>query len=297
MTQFPNIESLSSHVASPHTPRRTLLDTEREIAELRLAMVGMGKTMGNWLDTLEEMRGAAGDRREDVAREGLRRLQRTLIDGATTATSDLKEWAWSQELVTTPSVSSNASSADPLESGDNVHLSTVKSHATSDAEQITHDRQSEESPCITLPANTFVLQSPNEKDSAGRTPTLRSSGALISHFASTGQEPTALAQGTTADLSKRFDVTESDHARSRSKETSRAIHQTQDQPRFSNQTASLPSIQSVPQGVESPAISATAPEVELDPLSGLAVNHEPSTSAFGMKRLSRDPPLRGLGFM
>ena len=297
MTQFPNIQSLSSHVASPYTPQRTLLDAEREIAELRLAMIGMGKTMGNWLDTLEEMRGTAEDRREEVAREGLRRLQRTLIDGATKTTSDLKEWAWSQELLTTPSVSSNASSADPLESSDNVLLSTVKSHATSDAEQSTPDRQSEELHRITLPANTFVLQSPNEKDSAGRTPTLRSSGALTSHFASTGQEPTALAQEMTADLSKRFDVTESGHAQNRSGETTGAIHQTQDQSPSSDQTASLPSIQSVPQGVETPAISATAAEVELDPLSGLAVNHEPRTSAFGMKRLSRDPPLRGLGFM
>lgn len=286
MTQFPNLESLSSHVPSPHIPPRTLLDAERDIAELRLAMVGMGKTMGNWLDTLEEVQGKMTDTRCEAAQQGLRRLQRTLIDGATTTTADLKEWAWSQELATTPSVSSASSPIDPLESGD-LQLSFVQP-AASITEQIPQDRQSADS-LNASSGETFVLESPPDKKSSEQTPTLRASGSPSSHRRP-GRILSPSTQEPSAESPKDFGLAGRAHAYGG---TSYAIQQQQAQPLPADQFVST---RSVPETTD-PTGTTAVPEVELDPLSGLAVNNESRASAFGMKRLSKDPPLRGLGFL
>jgi TBC1 domain family protein 5 len=285
MTQFPNIESLSSHLPSPHTPPRTLFDADREIAELRLAMVGMGKTMGNWLDTLEEAQGSPEEARAQAARQGLRRLQRTLIDGATTTTADLKDWAWSQELASTPSVSSTSSASDPLESRDDKQLSAVRPH-TPDPEQPMQHPQSADFPTdATSTADTFVLESPPDKDAAGKTPTLRSSGSLRR---TEYRVPSSTSQATTG-TPRGFGFAGTYGGRPMHTDQ----QQQQDQPGRSDQSLS---IQSIPENIEPSRSMSTGPEVEVDPLSGLAVNHELKNSTFGMKRLSKDPP-RGLGFL
>jgi hypothetical protein len=89
-------------------PARTLLDAEREIAELRLVMIGMGKAMGSWMDVVHPPgQPKSNTEPEPVGRAwtGMRRLQESLLDGGAAATSDLaRVWAWSQDLqsISTP---------------------------------------------------------------------------------------------------------------------------------------------------------------------------------------------------
>lgn len=236
--------------------------------------------MSNWLDTLEGVQGNPGDAQAQTARQGLRRLQRTLIDGATTTTADLKDWAWSQELASTPSVSAASSVIDPMESRDDLQLSAVRPRA----EQAIHNPQSVDSPTDAVStANTFVLESPPDKDAAGKTPTLRSSGSLgriEPKVTSTSQKVTGTPKG--------FDL-----ASTYGRGVERTDQQQQAQPGHS---APSSAILSIADSSHPSPMAATVKEVEVDPLSGLAVNHELKTSTFGMKRLSKDPP-RGLGFL
>lgn len=101
---------------------RTLMDAEREIAELRLVMVGMGKAMAKWMATVEgvgegEAGGESAREREGIPQEGdqttaenkketkqvawagLHRLCSGLTAGGYIPSSDLaREWAWSEHL-------------------------------------------------------------------------------------------------------------------------------------------------------------------------------------------------------
>lgn len=76
---------------------RSLMDAEREIAELRLVMVGMAKAMSRWTDVAQTRDASDEDRRS--AWQGLSRLQASLQSGAYTASSELaREWTWSESL-------------------------------------------------------------------------------------------------------------------------------------------------------------------------------------------------------
>lgn len=122
-----NIRGLSLQDPAPiisAPPPRTLLDTEREIAELRLVMIGMGKAMGSCMDvirrndraaqraaaataTTKAAQGSSEAAHEQRAQSserawvGLQRLQESLLDGGAASTSDLaRDWAWSHDLQT-----------------------------------------------------------------------------------------------------------------------------------------------------------------------------------------------------
>lgn len=95
--------------AFPAPPVRTLLDADREIAELRLIMIGMGKAMGSWLEAVqpasESVPAPNGDQTQ-LAWQGLTKLQEALLDGGSASTSDLaRHWAWSQSLETIAPIS------------------------------------------------------------------------------------------------------------------------------------------------------------------------------------------------
>ena len=69
---------------------KTLRDAEREVAELRLAMVCMGKAMAGWMSGLPEDVG-------DVEKAGLGRIRDTLLDGAGKVADEMvKEWTWDE---------------------------------------------------------------------------------------------------------------------------------------------------------------------------------------------------------
>lgn len=92
---------------------KTLRDAERELAELRLAMVGMGKAMSEWLNSLPESTG-------QTERDGLERVKETLLDAAGKDVDDIvKEWGWHDGLETASSraetpISTPGSPAIPL---------------------------------------------------------------------------------------------------------------------------------------------------------------------------------------
>ena len=100
---LPSISSLPRHQPPPLqstvstdtiASTKTLRDAERELAELRLAMVGMGKAMGEWVSSLPESTGAA-------ERTGLERVRDTLLDAAGKEVDDIvKEWGWHEGLET-----------------------------------------------------------------------------------------------------------------------------------------------------------------------------------------------------
>ena len=76
---------------------KSLKDTEREMAELRLAMVGMGKAMDEWLSSL----GSDSEHTSEqlTAREGLGRVRDTLLDAAGKEVDEIvKEWGWHDGL-------------------------------------------------------------------------------------------------------------------------------------------------------------------------------------------------------
>ncbi|WVQ94062.1 hypothetical protein IAU59_001140 [Kwoniella sp. CBS 9459] len=103
---------------------QSLKDAELEMAELRLAMVGMGKAMSDWLDLLRsapspasvsstsngEVR--AGDTDREHAWKGLEKIKDSLLDAAGKETEDIvREWGWHDGLEAS---SSRASTPAPL---------------------------------------------------------------------------------------------------------------------------------------------------------------------------------------
>ncbi|KAK4685294.1 TBC1 domain family member 5, partial [Tremellales sp. Uapishka_1] len=88
----PSIDSLSSE--------KTIKDAELEIAELRLAMLGMGKAMAEWLDRPDE----------EASRMGLERIKETLLDVGRETEDLVREWAWHDGLESRSASESGASS-------------------------------------------------------------------------------------------------------------------------------------------------------------------------------------------
>ena len=76
---------------------KSVKDTEREMAELRLAMVGMGKAMGEWLLSLDSVSEHSPE--QMIARVGLGRVRDTLLDAAAKEVDEIvKEWGWHDGL-------------------------------------------------------------------------------------------------------------------------------------------------------------------------------------------------------
>ncbi|BEJ13457.1 hypothetical protein CspHIS471_0306310 [Cutaneotrichosporon sp. HIS471] len=98
---------------------KSLRDAERQLAEVRLAMLGMGKAMSEWLTVLRESKEGP-----EVAEAwaGLDRVRDTLLEAAGQEVDDLvKDWAWNDALDASRSRSSStqptpveAHSASPL---------------------------------------------------------------------------------------------------------------------------------------------------------------------------------------
>jgi TBC1 domain family protein 5 len=77
---------------------KSLKDAEREIAELRLALLGMGKAMTEWLHTVEPADSTSDDPHVDAWR-GLGRIRDTLLDAAGQEVDEIvREWAWHDGL-------------------------------------------------------------------------------------------------------------------------------------------------------------------------------------------------------
>lgn len=89
---------------------KSLLDAERQLAEVRLAMLGMGKAMAEWLDTLHGT--GEADATEEETRDawrGMERVRDGLIEAAASDVDELvKDWAWNDGLSVTRSRSSTA---------------------------------------------------------------------------------------------------------------------------------------------------------------------------------------------
>lgn len=286
-SQFPNLDSLSSHLPPTHRPPRTLKDADREIAELRLAMVGMGKSMAHWIEALEDPQTSTEVESRQAALEGLRRLQKTLIDGATTTTNELKQWAWSTDLACSPSVSS-MTSGNPLETGDSTD--DIEFAALRNSQNMEQDfGASEQTPTkedIPLPPDTFALETSPSKSAFRTAPTYLHPA---SQFARRSDSPTPQEAPSTFRSA-------APQARLTARVPSPVVNPSVSVPVSSEAEASQ--AQTLLHDVidaESP--TATQPNTNVDPLSGLTVSNEPSsTYVYGTKRLSKDP-LRGLGIL
>lgn len=96
---------------------KSLLDAERQLAEVRLAMLGMGKAMTEWMEVLHD---AGKDKdMQDVeiaeAWHGLDRVRDTLLEAAGREVDELvRDWAWNDGLDTSKSRSSS-SAPTPIE--------------------------------------------------------------------------------------------------------------------------------------------------------------------------------------
>ncbi|KAK8845414.1 hypothetical protein IAR55_006127 [Kwoniella newhampshirensis] len=97
----PGMQSRNS--VDSHSSQKTVKDAEREMAELRLAMLGMGKAMSEWLTTLqspdskENNVSSGGDK--DAAWGGLTKIRDTLLDAAGSEVDDIvREWGWHDGL-------------------------------------------------------------------------------------------------------------------------------------------------------------------------------------------------------
>ncbi|ORY25154.1 rab-GTPase-TBC domain-containing protein [Naematelia encephala] len=72
---------------------KSLKDAELQMAELRLAMLGMGKAMAEWLETLQ----ASPDDPSSI--KGLERVRDTLLEAAGSEVEDIvREWGWHEGL-------------------------------------------------------------------------------------------------------------------------------------------------------------------------------------------------------
>ncbi|WRT63648.1 uncharacterized protein IL334_000571 [Kwoniella shivajii] len=97
-------------------------DAELEMAELRLAMVGMGKAMSEWLSLLRpsstELDGSDRKGEEETAEDenawrGLEKIKNSLLDAAGKETEQIvREWAWHEGLETPQSRSTTPAPLD-----------------------------------------------------------------------------------------------------------------------------------------------------------------------------------------
>ncbi|KAJ9113622.1 hypothetical protein QFC22_005930 [Naganishia vaughanmartiniae] len=268
-------------------------DADRDIAELRLAMVGMGKAMSNWLDTVEKScTDAASEERLKPALLGLRRLQESLVHGATTTTTELaKDWSWSHELATTPSIYSSVSVDSPLEAK-GLPLEGLAGHVTiaSGANQEQADSSQPEK--IALPSNTFAMEPSSA--TIPRNPT-----STYLHSPNSFSRKPRFQYTSHPILSERLgggDVTD---------QPAIVAHES-----IESSTETLPTLSDaqpqhfavIPAGsmANTETISSQksfSANVDVDPLSGqVTVNSEYGGSGHGPKRVGKDP-LRGLGIL
>ncbi|WVQ80391.1 hypothetical protein IAT38_002496 [Cryptococcus sp. DSM 104549] len=82
---------------------KTVKDAEREMAELRLAMLGMGKAMSEWMEVLRPSEGStqavSEDSEKEAAWRGMDRVKNTLIDAAGKEVDEIvREWGWHEGL-------------------------------------------------------------------------------------------------------------------------------------------------------------------------------------------------------
>lgn len=264
-------------------------------------MVGMGKAMFNWIDTLEEHQADRGDERAQAALRGLKRLQRTLIDGATTTTNELKEWAWSPELATTPSISSAIPASNPLETvnaSDDVQLAAIPGSSSDLAE---HFSEADEGGTFTtertmLPPNTYALENSPSKGS------FRSAGSYP-------HPPNSFSRTRHSQMPQKLSATTLSPAPVVDSQTGMAIpvpSATLHKDAFQAVAPPQPNHLRQPDhpGADYAALNVDKPtttesstdQTDVDPLSGLTVNHELRGSTYSLKRLGKDP-LNGLGIL
>ena len=105
------------------TSTRTIKDADLEMAELRLAMIGMGKAMSTWLTALPSSTG-------QVERQGLERIKDTLLGAARRETEDIvREWGWHEGLEATSSRESTPALDDEADETDRLALKPTKSRS------------------------------------------------------------------------------------------------------------------------------------------------------------------------
>ena len=148
---FPSLPPLASPVPEPRNDRqpiissssssdsfhsaKTIKDAELEIAELRLAMVGMGKAMSEWLAALPAQT-------PDRAKNGLVRIRDTLLESAGKDTEEIvREWGWHEGLET-PS-SREQTPGPELEGPDQVAMERTGSNRNRE-----HLRETDRSPIV-----------------------------------------------------------------------------------------------------------------------------------------------------
>ncbi|GMK56522.1 hypothetical protein CspeluHIS016_0303620 [Cutaneotrichosporon spelunceum] len=110
----PVLQKESSDDTESISSVKSLRDAERQLAEVRLAMLGMGKAMSEWMAVLRE--GKEGPEATD-AWTGLDRVRDTLLEAAGQEVDDLvKDWAWNDALDVSRSraASTQPTLAEPL---------------------------------------------------------------------------------------------------------------------------------------------------------------------------------------
>jgi TBC1 domain family protein 5 len=101
-----------------NTSIKSMKDAEREMAELRLALLGMGKAMAEWLSTVQPDSSEGEEGERAAAWRGLERVKETLLDSAGKEVEEIvREWGWHDGLeaprsrATTPTPESSGSAS------------------------------------------------------------------------------------------------------------------------------------------------------------------------------------------
>ncbi|KAI9635956.1 rab-GTPase-TBC domain-containing protein [Dioszegia hungarica] len=147
---------------------KSLRDAERDMAELRLAMVGMGKAMNEWMSALsvtEEV--AKGD-----AYNGLGRVRDTLLDAAGCEVEDVvRQWGWHEGLEAPRSrdetLSSAPSSAARPTQAEAPPPSPTPNHFSSPETPKVSSFPTAPRPAVIAPKPTLHLSSRDDKPSTG----------------------------------------------------------------------------------------------------------------------------------
>ncbi|EJT52581.1 hypothetical protein A1Q1_03383 [Trichosporon asahii var. asahii CBS 2479] len=109
---LPPRPTITPHPSSDAESVRSLLNADRQMAEVRLAMVGMGKAMAEWLELVR-----SGDGSPDEiahAYKGLDRVRDSLLGAAGCDVEDLvRDWTWNEGL-DTHKAKSNSNTQTPL---------------------------------------------------------------------------------------------------------------------------------------------------------------------------------------
>ena len=121
---------------------KSVRDAEREAAELRLSMVGMGKAMSEWLILLSEYSGKSPQ--QASALKGLERIRDTLLDAAVKEVDEIvKEWGWHEGLETSRSrgstpLTATSSTSAPIASSAPTDMPTLpRDEVVFDAGEVT----------------------------------------------------------------------------------------------------------------------------------------------------------------